>query len=178
LSIVITSLDVEGAALLTTPVFSDLRGDFEVFWEHDILASKGIRFTPINAHHSYNLKSGTIRAFHFQQAPHGQAKLVTCVSGAIWDVIVDLRKKSPTYLQWSATELKAGGGQSVYVPSGCAHGFVSLEDNSTVAYLIEGDYVPTASAVIRWNDPTLAVSWPVKDPILSDKDRNAPFFAP
>ncbi len=173
-----TPLKVDGSYLLAAPFFADHRGGFEVFWEHDLLASTGIQFTPINAHHSYNLKSGTIRAFHYQAHPHGQAKLVSCVSGRIWDVMVDLRPDSSTRHQWSATELSPGDGKSVYIPAGCAHGFATLEDNSTVAYLIEGEYVPAASAVIRWNDPTLNVPWPVDNPILSEKDRTAPFLNP
>lgn len=169
-------LPVAGAALLTVPVYSDSRGRFEVFWEEGLLLGAGIRFKPENAHHSYNIKAGTLRAFHYQTAPHGQAKLVSCVSGRVWDVMVDLRPGSPTRHRWAATELAAGDGRSHYIPRGCAHGFVTLEDHSTVAYLIEGRYVAEASAVVRWNDPTLAVSWPVMDPILSDKDREAPFL--
>ena len=140
------------------------------------MQATGIPFKPISAHHSYNTKIGTMRAFHYQSEPHGQAKLVTCVSGRVWDVMVDLRSASPTRYQWAATELVAGDGQSVYIPSGCAHGFVTLEDHSTVAYLIEGEYKEEASTAVRWDDPTLAVTWPIEDPILSKKDRTAPFL--
>lgn len=136
----------------------------------------GFQFQPESASHSYNTTKGTVRAFHFQQSPHEQAKLVSCVSGKIWDVMVDLREDSPTRHQWVGTELSAGDGKSLYIPAGCAHGFATLEDNSTVAYLIEGDYVAEASCVLRWNDPTLNVPWPVKNPILSEKDRNAPLL--
>lgn len=136
----------------------------------------GFQFQPESASHSYNTTKGTVRAFHFQQSPHEQAKLVSCVSGKIWDVMVDLREGSPTQFQWDAIELTAGDGKSLYIPAGCAHGFATLEDNSTVAYLIEGDYVAEASCVLRWNDPTLNVPWPVKNPILSEKDRNAPLL--
>ena len=101
---------------------------------------------------------------------------MTCVSGRVWDVIIDLRPESPTYLKWCGTELVAGDGRSSYVPEGCGHGFVTLEDKSTIAYLIQGAYVPEAASVIRWDDPTLAVDWPINDLIISDKDRNAPFL--
>jgi len=170
------ALPVAGAALLTVPVYSDSRGCFEVFWEDALMECAGIRFKPENAHHSYNTKSATVRAFHYQKPPHGQAKLVSCVSGRVWDVMVDLRPGSPTQYRWAATELVAGDGRSHYIPHGCAHGFATLEDHSTVAYLIEGAYVAEASAVVRWNDPSLAVPWPVIDPILSDKDRVAPIL--
>jgi dTDP-4-dehydrorhamnose 3,5-epimerase len=176
MNIEFTSLSVEGAALLTTPVFSDIRGSFEIFWEEGLLSSAKLSFKPVNAHHSYNSKAGTLRAFHYQKAPHGQTKLVSCVAGKVWDVMVDLRPESPTKHQWAASELSAGDGRSHYIPKGCAHGFVTLEDHSTVAYLIEGDYVPVASSLFRWNDPTIAVPWPVADPILSDKDRDAPLL--
>jgi len=170
----VENLQIDGAKLLTTPVFKDVRGAFEVFWEQSDLAIAGLAFSPSNAHHSYNQRAGTIRAFHFQRPPHGQAKLVSCVSGRTWDVILDLRPESATFRQWEAVELAAASGTAVYVPRGCAHGFVTLQENSTVAYLIEGEYRPESAAVVRWNDPVLGISWPVSDPILSDKDRDAP----
>ena len=169
-----TTLEIEGAYLFSSSVFSDKRGSFEVFWEDRLFTPMDFQFRPESANHSYNLQSGTVRAFHYQSPPHGQAKLVSCVSGKIWDVIVDLREDSPTRHQWSATELSPGDGKCLYIPVGCAHGFATLENNSTLAYLIEGKYVPEASSVIRWNDPTLNVPWPISDPILSEKDRNAP----
>jgi dTDP-4-dehydrorhamnose 3,5-epimerase len=168
------ALDIEGAFLFTSSVFTDTRGGFEVFWEENLFVSLNFDFRPESANHSYNTHKGTIRAFHYQASPHEQSKLVTCVSGRVWDVMVDLREDSPTRHQWSATELSHGDGKCLYIPAGCAHGFATLEDNSTVAYLIEGKYVPEASSVIRWNDPTLNVPWPISDPILSEKDRNAP----
>ncbi|MGJ8696674.1 MAG: dTDP-4-dehydrorhamnose 3,5-epimerase family protein [Verrucomicrobiaceae bacterium] len=168
----IQALPIEGARLLSVPVFSDHRGSFETFWEN----GGGLEFRPVNAHHSYNVKAGTLRAFHFQEEPHGQSKLVTCVSGRVWDVIVDLRRDSATYLKWHGTELVAGDGRSTYVPKGCGHGYVTLEDDSTMAYLIEGAYVPEAAAVIRWDDPGLGVEWPDLDLTISEKDRNAPFL--
>ena len=169
-------MGIEGAYLLTSSVFSDVRGSFEVFWEDCNSASLDFQITPESVNFSHNTAAGTVRAFHYQSDPHGQAKLVTCVSGRIWDVIVDLREDSPTYRLWDAAELSAGDGKSLYIPVGCAHGFAALENNSTVAYLIESPYVPEASSVIRWNDPTLNVPWPFENPILSEQDRNAPLL--
>lgn len=170
-------LGVQGAGQCFTPVFKDARGGFEVFWENADLTSLGVAFQPSSAHHSYNAQAGTIRAFHLQHPPHGQAKLVQCVAGRVWDVVLDARPDSPTSGCWDAVELSAGSGKAVYIPAGCAHGFATLEDATTLAYLIEGDYLPEASRVIRWDDPSLGVPWPSSDPILSEKDRQAPDFA-
>ena len=167
-------LPVTDAFILQTDVFQDDRGKFEVFWEEPILASHDILFRPTNAHHSYNAKSDTLRGMHYQRLPHGQSKLVSCVSGKVWDVMVDLRPESPTFQQWHATRLTAASGTSVFVPAGCAHGFVTLEDHSTLAYLIEGDYVPDAGRVLKWNDKTVGIEWPVDNPAMSNKDATAP----
>lgn len=176
MSVTLENTSVAGVSILSTPVFRDHRGEFEVFWERDDLTAMGIVFQPESAHHSYNRQKGTLRGFHYQTAPHGQTKMVSCVAGRIWDVAVDLRIDSLTYLHWSATELVAGSGRSLLIPAGCAHGFVTLEDHSTVAYLIEGAYRQDASAVLRWNDPAVAVPWPVKEPIVSAKDIAAPLL--
>jgi dTDP-4-dehydrorhamnose 3,5-epimerase len=168
--------DVSGNFLIDISVFRDGRGAFEVFWEDQLLRKSGVLFRPESAYHSYNQKRDTVRAFHYQTMPHGQAKLVSCVAGRVWDVAVDLREGSPTFLRWAAVELEAGSGRSHLIPAGCAHGFVTLEDNTTIAYLVEGAYQPSAARVIRWNDPTLNVPWPICDPILSDKDRSAPLW--
>lgn len=167
-------LGIAGAKLFGAAVFTDSRGAFEVFWEQADFSSAGLLFTPSNAHHSYNARVGTIRAFHFQRPPHGQSKLVSCVSGKAWDVILDLRPESPSFRQWESVELTAASGKAVYIPEGCAHGFAALEDNTTIAYLIEGEYQPESAAVVRWNDPALGIAWPVSEPIISEKDRQAP----
>ena len=168
------TLRISGAKLLITPMFRDVRGYFEIFWEQSDLVEAGLSFAPSNAYHSYNTREGTIRAFHFQRPPHVQAKLVTCVRGKTWDVILDLRPESPSFRQWEAVELTAGCGKAVYIPTGCAHGFATLEDDTTIAYLIDGEYQPESAAVVRWNDPALGVAWPVSEPIISEKDRQAP----
>jgi dTDP-4-dehydrorhamnose 3,5-epimerase len=174
----ITELPITGARLLAGAPARDARGSFEVFWEAADLAAVGISFAPANAHHSYNDRAGTLRGMHYQRALHGQVKLVSCVRGKILDVIVDVRPASPTYLRWAAVELAAASGRAVYIPSGCAHGFLTLEDHSTVAYLIENDYRPEATATLRWNDPRFGIQWPVSEPILSERDRFAPDFQP
>jgi dTDP-4-dehydrorhamnose 3,5-epimerase len=115
---------------------------------------------------------------HYQVSPHTQAKVVTCVAGKVCDVIADLRPSSPTYLKWDAIELEEASGLSVYVPRGCAHGFMALRDQSTIAYLIEGTYCPEAGRIFRWDDPALNIQWPMSDPILSHADQTAPYHSP
>lgn len=172
--ITIEPLPINGASLITTRLFHDNRGCFEVFWEKELLVPKSISFSPSNAHHSYNTLAGTLRGIHFQKSPYGQTKLVSCVSGRVWDVMVDLRSDSNTFGNWHATELTAASGRAILIPAGCGHGFVTLEPHTTVAYLIEGKYVPDAGRVLRWDDAKLGIDWPCQDPILSDKDAAAP----
>jgi dTDP-4-dehydrorhamnose 3,5-epimerase len=171
-------LKIEDSGLFIDPVFRDVRGAFEVFWEFEDFEKVGISFKPISSHHSYNTVKGTLRGMHYQLQPHGQAKLVSCISGAVYDVMVDLRPGSPTYLNWEAVELSAGCGKSIYIPAGCAHGFVTLQDHTTIGYLIEGTYNPDAAGTVRWDDPAIGINWPIQQPILSDRDRKAPDFKP
>jgi dTDP-4-dehydrorhamnose 3,5-epimerase len=174
MSLSIKKTSIQDVMTINIPVFCDCRGAFEVSWEEESFKKVGIAFSPSSAYHSYNSQTGTIRALHFQRPPHGQAKLVTCVSGKTWDVVLDLRPESQTFRRWAAVELSAASGKSVYIPVGCAHGFATLEDNTIIAYLIQGEYRPKSAAVVRWNDPALGINWPVSDPIISDKDRHAP----
>ena len=171
-----TEMKMADARVIQSPPFSDERGSFQVTWERDEMDSYGIKFNPESNALSFNVRSGTLRGLHYQTAPYGQSKLVSCVSGKVLDVIADLRPQSPSYLRWAATELSAGSGRSVYVPGGYAHGFQTLSDNATVLYLLEGEYKPEAAATVRWNDPLLAISWPIHTPILSDRDRLAGDF--
>lgn len=170
-------LKLEGCVIISIPPFSDTRGAFETSWEFKLLTKNGITFKPDSAFHSYNIKFATLRGMHYQTGRNGQSKLVSCVAGKIYDVIVDLRTESSTYLQWAATELSAASGDSIFIPAGCAHGFLTLADETTVFYLTEGDYVPSAAGTLRWNDPVVGIEWPISDPILSERDRDAPDFS-
>ena len=174
-----TALPVFGSGHVDVPVFKDIRGSFEVFWEESILNASGISFRPENAHHSYNHNRKTLRGLHYQLHPYGQDKLVSCVRGSVYDVMVDMRKDSPTYLQWTGIELHAASGRSVFIPAGCAHGFVTLEPDTTIAYLISGLYNPSAAATVRWDDPLIRIQWPELEGeyFISERDRNAAFLA-
>ena len=167
-------LGIVGAFVLEEPTFQDNRGAFQLIWDAENFYQAGIVFEPSSACQSHNDKSGTLRGMHFQKPPYAQAKVVSCVAGAVWDVIVDLRQDSPSYLRWAATELSESNGAAVFIPRGCAHGFLTLQDNSTVTYLIDGAYHPASARIVRWNDPLIGIPWSKTDPIISEQDRLAP----
>ncbi len=169
-------LKVDGAFLIETECFRDERGAFQTVWERGRTGDPELSFSPCGAFHSYNRQSGTLRGIHYQRAPHGQPKIVSCARGAAFDVIVDLRPSSPTHLVWDSVELRELGGSSLYVPAGCAHGFMTREEHTIIAYLIEGDYASESQATIRWNDPSFGITWPSGEIILSERDRFAPDF--
>jgi dTDP-4-dehydrorhamnose 3,5-epimerase len=171
-----SKLSIEGAYLIQDKVFKDERGAFTEIWATKQLRNAGISFQPASSCFSFNIDSGILRGLHYQSEPFGQSKIVSCVAGKVYDVILDLRKGKSSFLKWEAIGLTAFSGQAIYIPEGCAHGFVTLENNTVISYLIEGEYNPQAAGVVRWNDPSIGISWPVKDPILSEKDRNAADF--
>lgn len=120
---------------------------------------------------------GTIRGFHLQASPHCEAKLVRCLKGRVWDVAVDLRSDSATYGQWQAVELTPERGNALLIPEGCAHGFQVLEPASELLYLHSGTWVPEAETGLRWDDPQLAISWPLAPTELSERDRGLPLLS-
>jgi dTDP-4-dehydrorhamnose 3,5-epimerase len=120
---------------------------------------------------SYNAKRGTLRGLHWQRSPYEEAKLVRCIGGAIWDVVVDIRENSESYRRWFGTELSADNGKALYIPEGFAHGFITLEDETTVMYQISEAYHPDSAAGIRWDDPAIGIEWPMSPTLVSEKDR-------
>ena len=124
---------------------------------------------------SFNKYRGTLRGMHYQVAPHAEAKLVRCTRGAIYDVILDLRPKSPTFKKWVAVELSADNRRMVYIPEGFAHGSQSLQDDTEVFYQMSEFYYPECARGVRWNDPTLKIDWPIMHPILSERDWSIEF---
>lgn len=123
---------------------------------------------------SYNAKKHTFRGFHFQKDPHGEIKFIRCTRGSVLDVIVDLRPDSPSYCQSFSVKLSEQVEQALYVPTGCAHGFMSLEDDSELFYLMGSNFIPEAARGFHWQEPTLNITWPTETPIISDKDQNLP----
>ncbi len=169
---------IEGVYEIESETFIDSRGFFINYFRSSetviefCWGDKDIK--QINL--SNNKKKGTIRGFHYQCSPNKEQKLIRCIKGSIWDVAVDLREGSPTYLSWHAVELNKNAANALLIPEGCAHGFQVLEQDSEVLYLHSGDWVKESEKGIRWNDPTLSVSWPLKAVNLSDRDKSLPFL--
>lgn len=163
---------------LTPRVFADPRGWFSETYNQARAAEAGIHLTFCQDNQSFSANKGIVRGLHFQRPPFAQAKLVRCLRGSIWDVAVDARRGSPTYGQWVAAELSGENHKQLFIPAGFLHGFVTLEDNTEVAYKVSALYDAASDGGIRWNDPTLALPWPIRgEALVSDKDATLPFFA-
>jgi dTDP-4-dehydrorhamnose 3,5-epimerase len=170
-------LALPGAYAIELEVLDDRRGFFTRTFSRDEFRARGLNPEVVQCNLSYNRRRGTLRGLHFQAQPHPEAKLVHCTRGAIFDVIVDLRADSATRFRWIAVELRADRGRLVYVPEGLAHGFQTLEDDSEVYYLMSETYHADLARGVRWNDPELAISWPLPDPIMSERDRTLPLLS-
>ena len=162
--------------ILEPDVFGDHRGWFMETWSQKKLAELGINLTFVQDNQSFTAKKGTLRGIHFQNGEWAQAKLVRVVAGAVIDVAVDLRKGSPTYLQWVGVELSAENKRQLLIPRGFGHGFVTLTDNVEFVYKVDNDYNKESDRSVRFDDPQIGVDWGVSDPVLSDKDKNAQFL--
>jgi dTDP-4-dehydrorhamnose 3,5-epimerase len=168
--------NLKGVYVIELELLEDERGFFarsfckEEFKEHDL------NFCIVQCSLSYNKKRGTLRGMHYQVAPYEETKLVSCIRGAIYDVIIDLRANSSTYCQWFAAELTAENHKMLYVPEGFAHGFQTLADNTTVLYQMSEFYHPECARGVRWDDTAFGVKWPIKNYVISAKDRQFPDF--
>jgi len=161
--------------LLNPKRYLDSRGWFSETWNQRSFAEIGIEVKFCQDNHSYSERMGTIRGLHFQRFPHAQAKLVRCLKGRIYDVAVDIRRESPTYKHWVGAELTAELGNQLFIPAGYAHGFLTLEDKSEVAYKVDNFYAPQSDGGLSWRDPAISISWPLEvAPILSGKDAALP----
>lgn len=156
--------------------FGDERGWFSESYNAGRFAQAGIGDVFVQDNHSFSARKGTLRGLHFQAAPDAQAKLVRCAAGAIWDVAVDVRRASPTFGRWVGARLSAEGGEQLYIPAGFAHGFVTLTEDVQVLYKASALYAPHSEGAVRWDDPAVAIDWPLDGlaPTLSDKDLAAP----
>ena len=170
---------IHGLFELRSQPFADARGAFLNAFraqEEAFLSSWGDRdIAQVNLSRSETV--GTIRGLHLQASPYGEAKLVRCLKGRVWDVAVDLRGGSSTYSHWEAIELTPERGNALLVPEGCAHGFQVLEPGSELLYLHSGAWVPEAETGVRWNDPQLVINWPLPPTELSERDRNLPLLS-
>jgi dTDP-4-dehydrorhamnose 3,5-epimerase len=162
---------LEGSYLIDIVPIGDDRGIFARIWDETWSAQLGVDTRNVQTNLSTNRSRGTIRGLHWQEAPNGESKLLRCTRGAVFDVAVDLRPTSPTYGQWQGHVLDAEARRMVFVPVGCAHGYQALEDGTEVSYQVSHPYVPGSERGIRWDDPGLAIAWPITDGVIvSDKD--------
>lgn len=174
----ITSLTIPEVKLIEAKVFEDNRGLFLETYSKRSFDQAGINCSFIQDSLSSSKKVGVIRGLHFQLPPHAQAKLIRVIKGRIWDVAVDLRKASPTYSQYVSTELSAQNLNMLFIPAGFAHGFVTLDPDCEIQYKTDSYYMPSHEGGIRWNDPDLAINWPIQNDsiTLSKKDALLPML--
>jgi dTDP-4-dehydrorhamnose 3,5-epimerase len=169
-------LSVFGAWRVDTDTLEDPRGFFCRAWCAAEFAEHGLPGTISQANLSGNRQRGTLRGLHFRPATDGEYKLVRCVRGAVYDVILDLRPESPTYLRWDSVRLSADNRTAVCIPPGCAHGFLTLADGSDLFYVMSAPYRPNAESGVRWNDPVFGIDWPETPAVIADRDASYPDY--
>ncbi len=167
-----------GAFVIELEKREDTRGFFARGWCQKEFEDHGLVAQVVQTNISYNRKKGTLRGMHYQVAPFEETKLVRCVRGGIYDVIIDLRPESPTYKQWIGVELTAENYKMLYVPENFAHGLQTLEDDTEVIYQVSQFYTPGAERGMRWNDPAFRIEWPQDIEVISDKDADWPDYMP
>lgn len=170
----ITSTKLDGALVIETDVFGDHRGFFTESYSEKTFNEAGLDYKFVQDNHSLSSEAGTLRGLHFQLSPKAQTKLVRVMSGAIYDVIVDLRRNSPSYGQWQGFILSEANKKQLLVPRGFAHGFCTLVAHTQVLYKVDEYYSKEHDRGIMWNDPDLNIDWPIREPVLSDKDKIHP----
>jgi dTDP-4-dehydrorhamnose 3,5-epimerase len=173
----ITDIGIAGAALLRPVPFVDDRGSFARVFCREEFAAAGLSPDVAQVNLSTNARAGTLRGLHLQTGDAAEAKLVRCIRGSLFDVLVDVRPGSPTYLSWYGVELSADNRLALLVPEGCAHGFQTLEDDTEALYQVSVPYTPGAEAGLRFDDPALGIDWPLPVSTISDKDRSWPLLA-
>lgn len=170
----IIELELKGVKILETDYFEDYRGYYCETYSVRTLEKYGIMTKFVQDNHFLSLKRGTIRGIHFQNAPKAQTKLLRCSRGSLQDVVIDLRRDSPTYMQWVSVYLSAENRKQIFIPKGFGHACMSLEDNTEGQYKVDELYTPDLDRAIAWNDPQLNIQWEVSEVIASEKDANAP----
>ena len=171
---------LDGAYLVEQERHADERGFFARTWAVEELEARGLDARVAHMNTSFNARAGTLRGLHLQAAPHAEAKLVRATRGAIFDLAVDLRRDSPTYLRWHGVELDEDSGLAFFIPAGCAHGFATLSDRSEVLYVMSVAYAPESAGGVRWDDPAFGIEWPPAPAggwTMTERDRTWPEFA-
>jgi dTDP-4-dehydrorhamnose 3,5-epimerase len=156
----------------------DSRGFFARSWCQKEFENRGLDPRVVQCNVSFNQRKGTLRGMHYQASPNAEAKLVRCTSGSVYDVVIDLRPQSPTFKQWIAAVLSSVQRNMIYVPKGCAHGFLTLEDNTEVFYQMSEFYSPESVGGVRWDDPAFQIVWPAEVEVISERDRTYADFEP
>ena len=160
----------------TEPKF-DERGLFvRIFCKDELLDATGVAFDVVQSNIAHNKKRATLRGMHYQEHPFQEAKIVRCIKGAIYDVVVDLRPGSATFCRWFAVELNPDNHKMLYVPKDFAHGYITLKDDTEIIYFVSETYRSGSEKGVRWNDPVFDIKWPLKPELISDKDMNFPDF--
>ena len=175
---IFTTTPVKGAYVIDLEKRGDDRGFFARAFCQKEFGQHGLVTEFVQVNNSLSPIQGTLRGMHYQLAPHAETKLIRCIRGAFWDVVLDLRPDSPTFGQWYGADLTAENRRMMYVPKGCAHGFITSTEDAEAFYLVDAFYSPQAERGVRWNDPKFAIRWPAAPVVLSDKDRNHPDFNP
>lgn len=169
---------LSGSYVIEPERLEDGRGFFARAWCKREFEERGLDANPVQCNISFNRKRGTLRGMHLQLPPYEETKLVRCTRGSIYDVIIDLRPDSGTYLKWVGVELSAENGKMLYVPGGFAHGYLTLEDSTEVFYQVSQFYAPGAEAGVKWDDPVFGIEWPEPGAVISEKDRSWPDYRP
>ena len=171
-----TESALPGVFLIDIEPIGDSRGYFSRVWCQRELQQQGLDFQILQVNASYNAIAGTTRGLHYQRDPHAEAKIVSCTGGSAFDVAVDVRPDSPNYLQWFGTELNAHDNRMLYIPSGFAHGYQALADDTRLTYLVSAFYEPSAEGGFRYDDPAIGIDWPKDVTSVSDKDAAWPLI--
>ncbi|WP_100266265.1 dTDP-4-dehydrorhamnose 3,5-epimerase [Mariprofundus ferrinatatus] len=172
----ILACEIDGVYQVESSVVADSRGRFARLYCEDELAAVLMQRKIVQVNRSLTHKCGAVRGLHFQYPPHAEMKLVRCLKGRVWDVAVDLRAGSPTFLKWTACELSPENGRMMVIQEGCAHGFQVLEPDSELLYLHTAAYTPESEGAVRFDDPAVAIVWPLPVSELSERDRNHPLL--
>jgi dTDP-4-dehydrorhamnose 3,5-epimerase len=173
---IFTETKLKDAYILDLEKREDQRGFFGRAYCQQEFEAHGLVAWVAQTNVSFSKRQGTLRGMHYQVVPYAEAKLVRCTRGAIYDVMIDLRPNSPTYLRWLGVELTGENYRMLYVPQGCAHGFITLADNTEVTYQVSQFYTTGAERGVRYNDPIFGIAWPTEVKVISDKDANWPDF--
>lgn len=171
-------LPLPGVWLIEPVVDADERGAFRRHFCAEEYTAHGLLPAVAQGNISENTVAGTLRGFHYQVAPHAETKTLSCMTGAVYDIVLDLRPHSPTFLQWTAVEFSAADRRSLYIPAGCANAWLTVAPNTAVHYYMSETYAPDASRGIRYNDPAFAFRWPAEPRVISARDRSFPDFDP